>query len=243
MNKKVEIKKNMIVLFVINILVLLTLILFKVLFTSISYYSLLVNGMLIVNIIVLIAGIIFNVLMLKEPDKYDEKKSIIVFVSCFIIYLLINTLGIYLINKPYEAKFSKISSELSSYCSSYGCDRYETYKEGKYEVFVIKKMYFDFDKAQNELEIHTKYDTKGVVSVKAVVYSRKQSYSESLIKNQLKDYYSNFNYDIKEQKITEAFEKRFTTNVKDGNVTYKVKEIYKKKELDKLKTEITLTVK
>ena len=68
-------------------------------------------------------------------------------------------------------------------------------------------------------------------------------FSETLIKDNLKNYISEFGYDVKEEKIREAFDKRFESSVKDGIVVYRVKEIYEKENLKSLKTIITLNLK
>lgn len=243
MNKSVEIKKNTSLLFIVNIITLITLILFKVYFTSKGYYPILVNVMLAINVVALLIGITFNVLFVKNPNKYEESFCVKVVISCFIFYLLINTLGVLLINKPIDKQFSKTSTKLWGYCSTFGCDRYETVKNGRYEEFVIKKTYFDYNRNENALEIRTKYDTKGVVSVTATVYSRKEMFAEALIRDQLTGYYSYFNYDVSSDKIREAFNKRFESSVGDGKASYQVKEIYNNNELENLKTIVTLDLK
>ena len=68
-------------------------------------------------------------------------------------------------------------------------------------------------------------------------------FSETLIKDNLKNYMSEFGYDVKEEKIREAFDKRFEFSVKDGIAVYRVKEIYEKENLKSLKTIITLNLK
>lgn len=243
MEKKIDIKKNGYVLFFVNIGILLTLLLFRTYYISVGYHVILVNAMLGINIFILLVGIFFNVLIIKRKDYYDEKKSIKLIIVCFIVYILINTLGVYLINKPLDNGYTKISETLSSYCDSFECDKYETIKSGLYEEFVIKKQYFDYDNVQNNIEIYTKYNSKQVVSVKAIIYSENDLFSENLIKEQLASFYDNFNYEISSPKIKEAFDKRFDGKVFDDNATYKVDEIYSEGQLHKLKTTITLEIK
>ena len=243
MNKKINIIKNTYILFIINIIVLVTLIFFKSLYTKLGYFPSLVNSILIINILILIIGVIFNILFFKKPDSFGSKKSLIIIVVIFIIYLLINTVLMFSVNKILGRSYAKINSKLSTYCDNYGCDEYETITKNGYEEFVINKSYFDYDNVQNNLSIVTKYNNKEVISVVATIYSRKQMFSETLIKDSIKNYFVNFDCDIDEQKIREAFDKRFTSSVKDKNVTYKVTEIYKDGELEKLKTTITLDLK
>ena len=101
---------------------------------------------------------------------------------------------------------------------------------------------FEYDNNPNSLVIVTKYDEEKVLSVKADVYSDNNMFSTTLVKDSIKDYFYNFNYEINENLIKEAFDKRFESAVKENNATYKVTEIYEKKELTKLKTSIKLNL-
>lgn len=244
MDKKINIIKNAYVLFVINIIVLITLIFFRSLYSKLGYASLLINILFIINLVLLLVGIIFNVLFVKSPEKYDDKKHMIAIFVTFVIYLLLNTLVISMINKSLASSYTKMNSKLSSYCDTYGCDKYETITKNGYEEFIIEKNYFDYNNVQNKIKIITKYDTDKVISVSADIYSKNDMFSETLISDNLKIYFSNFDYEIKEEKIKEAFDKRFTSSVFDDNATYKVTEIYNDDgELDSLKTNITLKLK
>ena len=135
-----------------------------------------------------------------------------------------------------------MNSKVMSYCDTYGCDKYETKTKASYEEFIIKKEYFDYDNNPNSLVIVTKYDEEKVLSVEADVYSDNNMFSTTLVKDSIKDYFYNFNYEINENLIKEAFDKRFESAVKENNATYKVTEIYEKKELTKLKTSIKLNL-
>lgn len=243
MNKKLDIRKNTIILFVINIIVLISLIFFRAYYTSKLYSTVLVNVVFGVNIVLLLAGVIFNLLILKNPDKYDRPLLSKIIITVFVIYLLFNTVFMVFINKNLSSGYTKVNQELSSYCDTFGCDRYETIAGNGYEEFVIKKIYFDYNNDENDLEIVTKYNTKEVISVTATIYSNKDMFSETIIYDELKNYFSNFGYDIKESKIKEAFDNRITSSVSDDNATYKVTEVYKNEELQKLKTIITLDLK
>lgn len=243
MNKKLDIRKNTNVLFILNIIILITMIFFKICYTNLNYSNLLINGCLVLNIVILLLGVIFNFMFIKNADKYDNSMTLKIIILIFIIYLLLNTVGIFLINKSISNNYTKINDRLSSYCDTFGCDKYETRTNGEYEEFIIKKTFFDYNNVENELEITTKYNTKNVISVTATVYSQNEMFSETLINEQIKNYFTNFNYDIKEEKIREAFDKRFESKVNDNNAIYKVTEIYNdKNELEKLKTVITLTL-
>lgn len=240
MNRKLDIKKHAYVLFAINLLVLLTLFLFKTYYTYKGYHVILINAMVIVNIMIFILGICFNVEFVKNPNRFNENKSIKTIIICFIIYLLLNTLGIYIINKPLDAGYTNISSVLVSYCDSFECERYETVKVGNYEDFIIKKGYFDYNNVQNDIEIHTKYSSNEIILVKAIIYSEKDLFSETLIKEQLESYFDHFNVKLSEEKIKMAFDKRFEDKVLYENMSYRVTEVYNKGQLEKLKTVIIL---
>lgn len=244
MNKDVEIRRNTNVLFVLNIVVLITMIFFRNYYGKLGYTNVIINSFLIIDILILIIGIIYNVIFIKKPDKYDNKKTFIIIMAIFFCYLLLNTVGTILINKTVRGAYTNMNSKVSGYCEEYICDRYETLALDGYEVFVINNTYYDYDNKENKLEIRTKYNKNEVVSVVATVYSRKQMFSETLIKEKLKGYFYIFDTEINESKIREAFEKRFGNDVSDGNINYKVREVYNKKgELEKLKTIITLDLK
>ncbi len=243
MNKKLYIRKNTIILFIINIIVLITMIFFKVYYTAKLYSNILVNVIFVVNIVLLLIGIIFNILILKNSDKYDKPLLLKVVISIFIVYILLNTIFMFFVNKSLNNNYIKINEKLSSYCDTFGCDRYETITGNGYKEFVIKKVYFDYNNEENDLEIVTKYNTKEVISVKATIYSKKDMFSETIIYDELKNYFLNFEYEIKESKIKEAFDNRIISSVIDNNATYKVTEVYKDEELQKLKTTITLKLK
>ncbi len=244
MNKNLEIRRNTNVLFVLNIVVLITMIFFRNYYGKLGYTNVIINSFLAVDILILILGIIYNVKFIKKPNKYDNTKTFIIIMAIFFCYLLLNTVGTIVINKVVRGSYTKMASNVSGYCEEYICDKYETLAGNGYEVFVIYNTYYDYDNKENKLEIRTKYNKDEVVSVVATVYSRKQMFSETLIKEKLKDYFYIFNTELVESKIREAFEKRFDGNVTDQNINYKVREVYNKKgELEKLKTVITLELK
>ena len=243
MNKNLEIRKNVNILFVINIIILITMIFFRDYYGKLGYTNFIINTVLIIDLIILIVGIIYNVLFVKDADKYDNKKTTIIVITIFIIYLVLNTFGTIIFNNIVRGSYLAISSKVSGYCKKYVCDKYETIYENGNEVFIINNKFYDYDKKENELEIRTTYNKDEIVSVVATVYSRKQMFSETLIKEEIKDYYYNFGITIDETKIRDAFNKRFNGSIDDGNVNYKVMEVYNKSELEKLKTIITLNMK
>ena len=137
MNKKIILKKNCVLLFILNICVLLSLVLFRTYFLKLGYSNILINFMFIFNIIILIAGIICNLVLLRKQDGYDEKKSMILMGALFVIYLLVNTIGVIIINKPLNSNFKKTADKLSLYCDTYLCDKYETINEHGIKDFII----------------------------------------------------------------------------------------------------------
>lgn len=244
MNKNLEIRRNTNVLFVLNIVVLITMVFFRNYYGKLGYTNVIINTFLVIDVLILILGIIYNVKFIKKANKYDNTKTFIIMMVIFFCYLLLNTVGTIVINKIVRGSYTKMASNVSSYCEEYICDKYETLAGNGYEVFVIYNTYYDYDNKENKLEIRTKYNKDEVVSVVATVYSRKQMFSETLIKEKLKDYFYIFDTELVESKIREAFEKRFDGDVTDQNINYKVREVYNKKgELEKLKTIITLELK
>lgn len=244
MNKKLDTRKNANVLFIVNVIIFISLIFFKVFYTKLNYNGLLVNISLIINVIIFIIGVISNILIIKDADKYDKPIVFKIIIIIFVIYLLFNVLGVTFINKIFNGGYTKINNRLSSYCETYGCDKYETITKESYEEFIIKKSYFDYNNVENNLEIVTKYDTKEVISVTASIYSQNEMFSETLINEQVKNYFINFGYNTKEDKIREAFDKRFVSEAKDGKASYKVLEMYNdNNELYMIKTVITLNLK
>ena len=218
MNKIVDIRKNTIILFIINLMVFVGTIFSKNLYTNKGYFTHLINITLIINLVILTVGIIYNIIFVKNPDKYDNQKYTILIISVFLFFLLINSVFIIFSNRYLNKKYTN-------------------------EKFIIQNTYFDYENVQNNLKITTTYNTHEILFIKAEVYSRNESFSETLIKDNLKDFFSKFHYEINENKIKEAFDKRFDSPVRDKNATYKVTEIYKNKELVNLKTIITLDLK
>lgn len=243
MNKNVVLNKNTIVLFVLNILAILSCFLFRTYFITLGYLKNLIDVVMILNTIIIIIGILFNVILLIHPNKFKIRQSIIITVIVFLIYLIINTLGVNLINKKITFSYNKTSDKLFSYCNRFECDKYNTKVNGKNRDFIINKSYIDFNGVKNDVEIHTTYDLKGVKKVKAIVYCQNEMFSEYLINEQIKNYFSNFNIATDESLIKRAFDDRFTSDVKKDNITYKVEEVYNDGILTNLKTIIEAKIR
>ena len=243
MNKNVVLNKNTIVLFVLNILTILSCFLFRTYFITLGYLKNLIDVVMILNIIIIIIGILFNVILLMYPNKFKIKKSIIIMVIVFLLYLSINIVGINIINKKLTLSYNKISNQLFSYCNNFECEKYDTKINGWNRDFIINKSYIDFNGVKNDVEIHTIYDLKGVKKVKAIVYCQNEMFSEYLINEQIKNYFSNFNIVIDESLIKKAFDDRFIGSVKKDNIIYKVEEIYDDGILTNLKTIIETKIR
>lgn len=238
MNKKVDLKKDAYVLFFINISVLFSLILFNAIFNNMGYLPWLVKLALVLNVSLLLLGIVTNIILIVKGNEQNVKKNIIIFIILFLMYLLFNTAGVYFINKPFDNKYAKITEELSRYCKEYKCDKYETVKKGVYRAFIMNKKYFDYNSNENNIEIMVKYSYENILEITSTVYSENESFSEELIADELNAFYSKINYKILSSKIKEAFDNRFSKEVSYDNSIYKVDEVYKDKQLYKLKTTI-----
>ena len=70
MNKKINLNKNTYVLFVLNVILFVTTIFFKSLYTKLAYNIVLVNVVFLINILLFIFGIIFNVLFEELYKQY-----------------------------------------------------------------------------------------------------------------------------------------------------------------------------
>ena len=158
------------------------------------------------------------------------------------VYILFNTLGIILINKPIENKYKKISQGLISYCEKYSCDTYETKYIKEKRKLIIQKTYFDYDNNENSMTFETIYDKDRIIKIIAYIDSKKDLYSEKIIKEQLDSYFELFNEQIDENYVLEAFENRFNGKIKHGKFIYQVKEEYNNGNLIKLKTIVTLNI-
>ncbi|MCI5733151.1 MAG: hypothetical protein MR296_03910 [Tenericutes bacterium] len=245
MNRRIELKKNTVTLFIINVLLLLLLILLKTIYTKLNYWVVPTNIMLVLNILTLIIGIVFNVLYIVKDGKYDDKKYFTLPIVIFILLQVFNIFGVYIINKVRDSSYLNMTETVTGYCDTkyYYCDSYEIKKNADANDFILTKTYYDNNKKKNKIIIHTKYSTSSIISVTATIYSEKNYYSEFLIRESLKDYFNLFDYDISEDKIKDAFNNRFEGSIKDNNANYKVREVYNKnKELEKLKTVISLKV-
>ncbi len=242
MNKNVDIRKNAIILFVINLIVLMGSLFLNTIYTKQGYSKTLILINLIINILFLIIGVIFNVLFIYKSKQFDNKKCTIIILACFVFYILFNSLFMTVMNSKLNKEYEKINNTLLGYCVSYDCNKYDMIKSKAFREFVFEKTYFDYDNKENKINITVSYNTKKVLNVKAVIYSRNNMFSESIIKDELQDYFSYFNAEIDEAMIKKAFEKRFVGSVNDGNIKYRVEEVYKDNALNKIKTIINLNL-
>lgn len=240
MDKKIELKNKTIVLLVVESIILLTSFLFKNYYVYKGYNTALVYTMLVINILIFILGIIVLYLFLKKSDIYDEKKSIIAISIAFVIFIILNTIVVNLINKPLNKGYEKISEKLVSYCDDYVCERYETLTNKSNRDFIIKKTYVDYNGNYNDLEIKVTYNNKRVTKVTAIVFSSSSLFSERLIVEAIEGYLRKLDITINENKIREALENRNVKSIKENNVIYEVSDVFTDQNLTHLKTTIEI---
>ena len=241
MNKEIIIDKNTKIMFVIDLFVLITTLVFRYVYKNIGYYYNLINIALIINILFLVLCIIYTFyLIVSEKNK---KYYMLIIYSLLAIYILFNTLGVILINKPIEKQYKKIAQELTSYCEKYSCDTYETKYIKEKRKLIIQKTYFDYDNNENNVVFETLYDKDKIIKSTAYVDSSSDLYSEQIIKEQVDSYFQMFDKEVSEEYILKAFENRFNGAVKQDNMSYKVSEEYDKdNNLTKLKTIVVLDI-
>lgn len=122
------------------------------------------------------------------------------------------------------------------------CDKYETTNLGNKRDFIIYKNYYDYNNLRNSIKIHTIYDTSKIINIKAIIYSDNELYSEQLIRDELNNYFLNYNININVEKIKEAFFNRDSRSVNKNNINYKVISVYKDGMLDKFETIIDVVL-
>ena len=241
MNKQIKIDKNMKIIFIVDFLVFIMNLIFRYVYINIGYYYNLINITFVLNIIFLIFCIAYTINLII--GKKTVKNFSIIVLSVFAIYILFNTVGVILINKPIEKKYKNIANKIISYCQNYSCDTYETKYLKDKRLLVIQKKYFDYDNKENNIVFETLYDKDKIIKTTAYVDSSSELYSEALIKKELDGYFKKYSKEINEQHILEAFEKRFVGSVSYDDIAYKVSEVYDKdNNLIKLKTIITLNI-
>ncbi len=241
MNKQIKIDKNMKIIFIMDLLVFIMNLIFRYIYINIGYYYNLVNIAFIFNIIFLVLCIIctINFIIGKRAVRYFP---LIIFLL-FGVYILFNTVGMILINKPIEKEYKKTARKIISYCQKYSCDTYETKYIKDKRLLVIQKTYFDYDNNENNIVFETLYNKDRILKITAYIDSSSNLYSEELIKNELDGYFERFNKEISEEYILKAFENRFNGNIKHDGILYKVSEIYDNdNNLVKLKTIITIEI-
>ena len=229
MNKEIKLQRNTIILFIVNILMILSMFIIKFYYNYKMYEKKLLTLIIIVDILIILFGIAYNFFLLIS--KKDNEKSIVIIITYAAIFIILNTVIIYLINRPIALGYQKNSLLLSNYCKKNQCDNYYNVSHNNYREFVIKNTYFDYNNEENKIEIHIKYTSKNIISFKASIYSNSNLFSEKIIKDELEKYTLYFNKTLDEESIRKAFELRFDSEAKNNDVIYKVSEIFEKENL------------
>lgn len=241
MNKEIKLQRNTIILFIVNILMILSMFIIKFYYNYKMYEKKLLTLIIIIDILIILFGIAYNFFLLIS--KKDNEKSIVIIITYATIFIILNTIVIYFINKPIALGYQKNALLLSNYCKENQCDNYYNVSHNNYREFVIKNTYFDYNNEENKIEIHIKYTSKNIISFKASIYSNSNLFSEKIIKDELEKYTLYFNKTLDEETIRKAFELRFDSEVENKGVIYKVSEIFKKENLVSLKTDVSFKVK
>ena len=243
MSKNIELTKNIKVLFGVNLFVLISLFFFRLLFNDLGYYFALVNIMTVINVVFLLFGIVFNVLLLIKKECFDNKTSFIAIIVATIIYLIINTVGIYILNKPIQNKYNEYSNKLYKYCKLYECETFEIISNNDKKEYIIENNYLDYNNNLNSVKFNAIYDINGIYEISAVIISDNELYSQDLIKEIVDNYFNYFNKKIDTELIKRAFDIRFEGELKENEYIYKVTEVYDENILLKIKTEIMVKLK
>lgn len=241
MNKEIKLEKNTKLMFCINIFLLISIFLFNYIFKYLNVYHKIINIFTIINISILVISVIFNIFVILKQDKYNNKIWFKRMIIGLIIYVLLNTFIVYLINKPYQLKLNRIENELVSYCDYYECETYEVKNEKEHYNFYITKKYLDYDNMYNNIEINNYYDIEGVKNIKLVIYSRKEMFSELLINEEVKYWLNNFDISTNYETIYKAFTNS-PNKITENGITYEIVDNYENNTFKVLKTIITLKI-
>lgn len=236
MNKEIKLTTKEIVLFCFLIFILLSAFLFKNYYIYNGYHYYMVISIFIISLILFTIGMVFFVFKLLKSKKEYEKYIILI----VIVYLILNTFVTILINNSFDKGYTRISNNLLSYCDEYKCDRYETIINKNGRTFKLNKIYQDYNGDFNEITINVYYTNKKITKITAAIFSSASLFSSSLIKTNLDAYLKNFNVEINDKNIKEAFEKRHNGKTKEKNKTYAVEEIYENNVIKSYKTTIII---
>ena len=240
MDKKIKLGPSSIMVFILNIIIFIASIFLKRFYTGLGYYPGILDVTFIINIILLLVCILFNIYILIK-DAIPLKKVIISAAIICIFYSIVNFGLVFFANKKYNSSYSRINQKLIIYCKEYYCNKYETFNLKNKRKFSLEKKYRDYNNETQLIKINVIYNKQNIEEIESIIYSSNESYSSYLIKEQLSLYLSNFNIEIEEKKIDEAFKKR-DNNIKYENILYEVKGVYKRKNLEGFKTKIKISL-
>ena len=122
------------------LLMLLFLLVYQAFYTKFSYNSLIINVSLIINIVLFITGIVFNVLFIKDADKYDKPVILKIIIIVLGIYLLFNILGIPFFCKLISGDYTKINNNRSKLWSFIMLLTCTIMQLGWVALFLLKKL-------------------------------------------------------------------------------------------------------
>lgn len=241
MNKKIKLNTTSIIFFILNIIILLSMIILRKIYIGLGYDIKILNIVFIVDLIILLLCIVFNIYLLIY-DNVLLKRVVISAVLVIICFGIINLCIVSSINKKYNAGYYEITQKLISYCENYYCNKYETINLDNKRKFALEKLYVDYNNETQLIKINVIYDKESIKQIDATIYSSNESYSSYFIKEQLMLYLSNLNIEIDEESINEAFNERDNGKVTMQKQTYKVKSIYEDKNLVGFETKIEISL-
>ena len=238
MNNKVNIRKDNKRLLVLSILMLVLAFIFKFIYSYLGFSISICNIFFIINILLLVITIAFNLLLVF---KYDKFKKFLKFIRVYFIgYILLNIVITIIFNIPYLINIRKVEEKIVNNCDIYECETFDSNKN----VLKLTKQYLDYSGNSNYINIKNYYNDVGVYKIVAEVYSEKSLYSEYLIYEQVKDWFSLYYGSEPEfYYIGEAFKRREKSEkVSKNKYTYKVEEVYEDNTLIKMKSIIILNI-
>lgn len=225
MNRNIELNKEIISMFIINAVLLVFAFIIRTLLLKIGFFEYMTNVIFVLNIIMLIIGIVINVLFLNKKSKLYSGNTVIYIILFVFIIILFNISLVAIYNKSLS-KYDDITNKILGYCDSYECYKYNTNVKGNLKNITLEKRYFDYNNKENNINISVLYNEKNVTNINIKMNIDNECFSSSMVVENLTAYLNNFNVQLQEDNINEAFNKRDDKEVVRDKITYKVKSIY-----------------